>query len=288
MSLAGAHARAESALPTITFNNCAALAQDDVRRIAGIELAGGANLSAARVIVACEQRFIHLRAELSGNSVEKVLPVGAVDAHSRPRLVALATAELLHELARLLSLPPSPPRARALPPPRDPERWEATLGPTMLVPTRGRLLLWGGHIQAHFKVLPWFAVGLGLELAQGSRDITGGSLRMRTTGMSLGLRLSHDFAYVRPFVALELSGSLDALRGSPDDARLTGDSFTTRNLGGRLTLGAAIPFANHGLASVSGGVMGRSRALHAEHETAPTTEIGPFYACAALSVGARW
>jgi hypothetical protein len=284
-------ARAESAAPAgepaLRFVRCRELAQDDVRRIARIEL-GGSALSGAEVVITCSAERIALAARAGQHEADKTLPVAAVDSSSRPRLVALAVAELVRELERLSVLPPRPPRARPLPPAPQPDVYALRLGPTLVLPLRGGLLGVGATLAGQLALGPWLAVGLSVEASQAQKQISGGTLRWRSAGAGAFVRGSLLLPRATPFAELALLGVLDELAGEARLASRQGASFRAASFATRLALGVELPFAKRGVGALSLGMLRKSRSLRADSEGRPSTSVGPWFASASLSAGVRW
>jgi hypothetical protein len=214
--------------------------------------------------------------------------VADVDTSSRPRLLALAAAELVHELERLSKLPPSPPSAQPLPAPPETARFALVAGPMLLLPLRTPVLGLGLQVAGRARVASWLGLGLGLEASSGERDISGGSLRHRSLSALLSLRAQRELMRVRLFIELSLLGSRDELRGTPSGEARTGHAFHAYSFGTRLGTGVEAPFARHGLVSLQLALGRKSRTLEAENEGQPTSELGPWFASGALGLGARW
>jgi hypothetical protein len=285
--LSAAELRAQSEEPLISFVGCKKLAQDDVRRIARIEL-GGTEMDGADVEVTCSPERIVLRARWRSHSADKALLLDEVDDESRPRLVALAVAELLHELERLAALPPRPPGARPLPPAPASQRHAVRVGLATLFSLGDGMLGLGLSLAGERQLDTWFSVGLSVEGSDGRRDISGGALRWRSLSGAAFVRARLPLERITPYAELSVLGSLDALSGEARAADREAASFTATSAAGRLALGLELPVAAHALCSLSAGVLRMSRLLEAESEGRPSTEIGPWFATASLQVGARW
>jgi hypothetical protein len=286
--LSAGTARAEdTSEPLLSFVGCSELAQDAVRRIARIEV-GTTAMDGADVEITCSPERIVLRARWRHHSADKVLLLSDVDESSRPRLVALAVAELLHELERLAALPPRPPSARPLPPAPEPEKFALRAGPALAWALEGELLGIGATLAGELRLDTWLALGLGLEACQGTRDISGGELRWRSFSGLASLRARLPLGPVAPFAELSVLGSFDELSGQAQASDREGASFQAGSAAGRLALGLEAFFAAHGVAALSAGLLRKSRALEARIEGSDTIEVGPWFASGRLELGARW
>jgi hypothetical protein len=293
LGLVTPRARAEEpgALP-ISFTNCGTLPEDEVRRIAGIEL-GSVPHPDARVEVQCGETLIEVRARQHARSVGKTMSVADEDDKSRARLIALSAAELVLEVERLSRAELEPPRAQPLPKvpgERAPDR--VLPGFMLLAPLRGGLLAWGPALSFELRPGAQLGVVAALTAAQGERHISGGDLRFRTLQGELGLRAlwpSDPRLPVRGFAQLSLLAGVQELRGAPSSSALhTGDSFRTTSLGARLSAGAELDFARHGVGMLELGITRYARTLKAKNEGASTTTIGPWFASLTAWLGVRW
>jgi hypothetical protein len=282
-----AELRAQDKEPLIAFVGCTRLAQDDVRRIARIEL-GGTSMDGADVEITCSPERIVLRARRLRHSADKVLLLDAVDDESRPRLVALAVAELLHELERLAALPPRPPGARALPPAPAPQRYVLRVGLATMFSLGDSMLGLGLALAAERRLDTWFSVGLGVEGSDGRRDIAGGALRWRSLSGGAFVRARLPLERIAPYAELSVLGSFDELSGEARAADREAASFGAGSAAGRLVLGLELPVAAHALCTLAAGVLRKGRSLEATNEGKASTQLGPWFATASLHVGARW
>jgi hypothetical protein len=287
---ARAHAQ-QRALP-FTFTACSTLPEDEVRRIAAIEL-GRAPADDATVEVLCGAQAIEVRARQGVRSLSKTMSTTGVDERSSARLVALSAAELLLELERLSRAELEPPRARPLPaPPARRDRFRVLPALAAYAPFRGSLLALGPHVALEARPRAYLGVQLGLEAVQGERDISGGTLRLRALHGFVGVRGlygAHTGSPLRAFASLSLLAGAHELRGEPGAASLrTGDSFRASTLGARLGLGGELLFAKRGVASLELDLTRYSRTLRARNEGKPHTVVGPWGAHLLAGVGVLW
>ncbi len=238
-----ADARAEGPRGAIDLDRCVAVDRDEVERLLAIELDARPALrpvgdaEAPRLVASCEGRAVLLRASgpASGPSVARPVRLEEALPSARPRLLALAAAELLaaywEEAAGARpAATPAPPQP---PTPRPPVAAVVTSTAPPVPPARLRLLATLGAQRA--------SAGFGLETRAGARVA-------RELGRHLGVALDAQAAAAGAdasagrvsFQAVSLTGigawrwdlgtwsvwvgvgprvGRARLRGAPDDAR---------------------------------------------------------------------
>jgi hypothetical protein len=184
----------------IESSTCSHALVDEVQRFTRIELKNsgmGSGEHAPRVILSCSERTSLIRALVDGHEGSRQLDLDRTEPALRPRVIALAIAELVRDTARGEAV--EPPTAPLAPPAQEvepaPSQRSRALPTSRLVAeaklenfgTRFQPLSGGGLGFSHD--VGRFSLGLGPALVTGQRNFALGSVQVLAADLSLRLAL---------------------------------------------------------------------------------------------------
>ncbi|MET0287948.1 MAG: hypothetical protein ABW352_25890 [Polyangiales bacterium] len=270
--LAGS-ALAQSEPVALDSRACTRVDDAELRRILALERSLSDDASALRVELRCDGEHAWLRSE----GTTRELTLASVPEALRPRLLALAIAELR----------PAPPPASVVPPAPAPE------------PQRHRLWL-GAHAQASSllaagvqlgssqRLRPWFAWSSGVAFTQGSLSIERGELRVRHASAHTGPTLQRELGRFTLAVGGGVRAGWLGLRGSSREPGVRGERFDTWFVGPTVFGSAALRLARHGFVLLALELTHTVRELNAQVRGGTTRTLSPWLGGASLGVGASW
>jgi hypothetical protein len=219
-----------------------------------------------------------------------------VPAELRPRLIALAVAELasmpteaVAPAAAALPEPTAPTLDAATPPPAPPPsepRFALGLGGLgQITPLRSA----GGALAFDARLLRHFAWSARAHYAQGQRAIDLGTLHMTQLGMRTGPELVVGYAPIALFAGLGARVSLLRLRGEASDAE-TASGRRVRKLvaGPDLHAGVRLVLGQHGFLALELVAFYAMRALRVQTAGGSVRTLRGLYTEATLGGGFAW
>jgi hypothetical protein len=231
---------------------------------------------ALRVQVRCDETLATLRARDAVRTVE----LASVPEALRPRLLALAIAELR----------PAPPAPPATPPRipsahQDPQRYRLWIGAHgQLSSLRAAGAQLQGSAQLH-SILAWSS---SVTFSQGTLAIDRGDLRVRHVSISSGPALQRELGHITLLARLGLRAGWLGLRGLPSEANVQGHRFDTWFVGPSVFGSAAVRVSQHGLVALGLELTNTVRQLHAQVRGGDERVLSTWLGGATLGVGASW
>ncbi len=226
----------------IAFEGCAESLVPEVERIARIELhsalsTGEQSGVSTRIDLGCEGLDVKITVDdpLTGKRVERTVSLAAVPQADRPRLLALAIAELVRSSWIELELTPTPvlPVAKPEEATADQKEQARTLAATgrrlrwsgyaavegLLIPSVGRPIL-GVSLGTQIEIVPRLYFDGGVSAWDGVTERATGAITVRQIALDPGLGLH------LPIVDLALAARVGwaSLTGSPSVAGFRGDT----------------------------------------------------------------
>jgi hypothetical protein len=283
----------------LSLEGCAEADAGEVRRLLALELSE--RLSDAEQDAA--ENGLHVRcagdyAELSrvGEPVQRRLAMTQVPAELRPRLIALAVAELasmpieaVAPAAAALPEPPGPtldtPAPPPAPPPSEPRFAVGLGGLGQITPLRSV----GGALAFETRLLRHFAWSARAHYARGQRAIDLGTLYMTQLGMRTGPVLRVSYAPITIFAGLGARLSLLRLRGEATDAEIAlGKRVQKLVAGPDLHVGVRLVLGQHGFLALELVEFYAMRALRIQTVGGSVRTLRGLYTEATLGGGFAW
>jgi hypothetical protein len=273
LCMLASRARAQSEPVALDTHECSHIDDAELRRILALERALRDDPSALQVELRCD----HERAWLRAEGATRELLLASVPEALRPRLLALAIAELRRA-------PPAPRQIepRPAPPPQRYRLWVAAHGQA------SSLLAAGAQLGFAARLRPWFAWASGVAFTQGSLSIERGDLRVRHASVHTGPSLQRELGALTLAAGGGLRAGWLGLRGSSREPGVRGRGFDTWFAGPTLLGSVSLRFATHGFVLLALELTHTLRALNAEVRGGATRALSPWLGGASLGAGASW
>lgn len=273
--LVAGRAPAQSEPIALDARTCTTVDTGELRRILALERRLANGPGALHVELSCD----HDRALLRGAGASRVLELASVPEPLRPRLLALAIAELRTPVAPLASTAPA-----ALAPVR-PQRFRLSIAAHG---QRSSLFAAGAELGFSARLSAWIAWQSTATFTQGSLAIDHGDLRVRHASLGSGAALQRELG----LVTLAAGGGVRAgwlgLRGLPRERGVRGQRFDTWFVGPSAFGSVALRFLRHGFGLLSLSLTHTVRELRADVSGGRARRLSPWLAGASLGVGASW
>jgi hypothetical protein len=282
----------------LTLEGCTETDAREVRRLVALELSEGPR----EVEDGAVDQGFHVRcagdyAELSrrGEPVQRRLAIAGVPVELRPRLIALAVAELASMPAEPAAPAqvPEPPAARidapsTTPPPTptaEPRFYVGAGALGQVTPVRSM----GGALSFEARLLRHFAWLTRAHYARGQRSLDLGTLHMTQLGVRTGPELTGNYAPFTLSIGLGARMTLLRLRGESDDAETAVGKRVQRLVAGPdLHVGLLLAMGRHGFLALDFGGYYAMRALRVRTLGGSARTLRGLYAEATLGGGLAW